>query len=49
MGLFIETMQHYEFIFNKGHKDYKNKAMKDAAWKEIAEIMNGSGMLTICY
>jgi Alcohol dehydrogenase transcription factor Myb/SANT-like. len=31
-------------IWNYGHKDYRNKNIRDAAWREIAENMENKYM-----
>jgi hypothetical protein len=39
-GLLIELIQQYEFLFNLGHKDYKNNFKKGEAWTQIAGVLN---------
>lgn len=38
--ILIDLIQNYEYLFNLGHKDYKNTAKKEAAWSEIATVLN---------
>ncbi|XP_066257286.1 transcription factor Adf-1-like [Euwallacea similis] len=40
VGLLVETIKQYEFVFNTAHKDYKNAKKKALAWEEIALILN---------
>ncbi|XP_071652301.1 uncharacterized protein [Temnothorax longispinosus] len=35
----IELYRERPFLYNKGHKDFKNIIIKDNAWKEISKIM----------
>lgn len=42
-GLLIELIQQYEFLFNLGHKDYKNNFKKGEAWTQIAGVLNMTG------
>lgn len=38
-GELIELVRQYEHIYNKRHKDFKNKLARDNAWKTISSIM----------
>lgn len=47
VGLLLETIQRYEFIYNMGHPEYKNAKKKNLAWEEIALIVNHSGNIIL--
>ncbi|XP_046144392.1 uncharacterized protein LOC114882602 [Osmia bicornis bicornis] len=36
----IEIVRHYTFVYNQEEKNYSDNYKKDAAWKEIGEILN---------
>lgn len=39
----IELYRERPFLYNKAHKDFKNKIIKDNAWNEVSKIMqNGN-------
>ncbi|KAL1492556.1 hypothetical protein ABEB36_010796 [Hypothenemus hampei] len=40
VSVLVETIQHYEFVYNMSHPDYKNAKKKQLAWEEIASILN---------
>ncbi|XP_031328170.1 transcription factor Adf-1-like isoform X2 [Photinus pyralis] len=42
VGLLIEVIQQYEYLYDLSHKDYKNTKKKELAWKEISDITNVS-------
>ncbi|XP_031328169.1 transcription factor Adf-1-like isoform X1 [Photinus pyralis] len=46
VGLLIEVIQQYEYLYDLSHKDYKNTKKKELAWKEISDITNVSGSCT---
>uniref|UniRef100_A0A1Y1ND71 MADF domain-containing protein n=1 Tax=Photinus pyralis TaxID=7054 RepID=A0A1Y1ND71_PHOPY len=40
VGLLIEVIQQYEYLYDLSHIDYKNTKKKELAWKEISDITN---------
>ncbi|KAL1488207.1 hypothetical protein ABEB36_015164 [Hypothenemus hampei] len=40
VSVLVETIQHYEFVYNMSHPDYKNAKKKNLAWEEITSILN---------
>lgn len=43
IGLLIEMVQMYPFIFDLSSKEYKDGKKKEMAWKEISEVVGVSG------
>uniref|UniRef100_A0AAR5PXL9 MADF domain-containing protein n=1 Tax=Dendroctonus ponderosae TaxID=77166 RepID=A0AAR5PXL9_DENPD len=41
-SLLIELIQNHEYLYNLGHKDYKNAKKKRDAWAKIAAALNAS-------
>jgi hypothetical protein len=44
VGLFLELIQQYPFLYNKQRKDFKDTVKKNNAWKELAETLDSEGM-----
>lgn len=38
-GILIELVKSCTFIYDKTHKDFKNKSVRAKAWKTISRIM----------
>ncbi|KAK5648772.1 hypothetical protein RI129_003664 [Pyrocoelia pectoralis] len=38
--LLIDIIQQYDFLYDLGHKDYKNINKKEQAWAEIAAVVS---------
>jgi hypothetical protein len=36
--MLIDLARKYEFLYDVGHKDYKNVAKKAEAWRDIAKV-----------
>lgn len=39
----IEEVDKYEFLYNRKHKDYMNRALKVKTWAAIGKHLNVSG------
>lgn len=42
LGILIEAVQNYSFLYDLSNPEYKNSKKKADAWAEIAQILNGS-------
>ena len=47
--MLIENVKKYRVLFDVTFKEYKNRILKENAWKKVADVLTFPGWLKFCF